>query len=96
MPTKERSTATAPLVVSTVLVPLNGSAPSEVGARPADGFSRRFVADLHLRTVRVERAAADALAARVAELAVARAPAPGAPPDVDLREHPAASENWLG
>jgi hypothetical protein len=96
MPTKERSSATAPLVVSSVVSTLSGAARSVVVPRRPAGLSCRFDADLHLRTVRVERAEADALAARVVALAAARAPAPCPPPGIDLRDHSAASENWLG
>lgn len=62
----------APLTVSTVLVPLSRFAASEAALGPAAELTRHLGAQMHLLTVGVEQAEADALAARVGELAAGR------------------------
>lgn len=72
MSTKQRSDATTPLVVSTVIVPLSKSETSESALNPAAELARHFGAELHVLTVGIERAEAEAMAVRVAELAAGR------------------------
>ena len=58
-----------PLVISTVMVPLSKSTVSEAALGPAGELARRFGAELHVLTVGIEQHEADAMAARVEELA---------------------------
>ena len=63
------ATSLRPLAISTIMVPLSKSTVSEAALGPAGELARRFGAELRVLTVGIEQHEADAMAARVEELA---------------------------